>query len=64
MHACHSILFSFLLLLALQSSQNSSRGFAAIEIVFKLFYCATSGAVQFTIGFVKYKFDKRDSCGT
>ena len=46
------------------SSQNSSQGFAAIEIVFTLFYCATSGAVQSTVGFVKQKFDKRDSCGT
>ena len=33
--------------------------FAAIEMVFTLFYCATSGAVQSTVRFVKYNFDKR-----
>ena len=56
MHECmHAARFcsGFFFFWNFQSTQNFSWGFAAIEIVFTLFYFATSGAVQSTVGFVK-----------
>ena len=35
-----------------------------MKMILSPFYCATSGAVQSPVRFVKWKFDKRDSCGT
>ena len=57
MHECmHAAQFCSALFFWHFSTQNSY-GFAAIEIVSTLFYCATSGIVQSTVGFLWHTRD-------